>query len=128
MDKKVDIIIVYWSTDFMIKKCINRILRTDYNNYKIYIVDNTNTSKSKLKSYFNSDKITIIKGASVLINNKKRIGYKRGRHHPEGIEIGLQETSSDYVALLHPDAWPIDDLWLKKCFNYLNRDNVNWYH
>jgi hypothetical protein len=124
MSKKVDIIVVYWSTDFMIEKCINQLLKTDYDNYKIYIVDNTRRSSDKLKSYFDSDRVRIIDGVDALIKGKKRSGFKRGRHHPEGIDIGIKKTTSEYIALFHPDSWPIDNNWLKECFKYMSKPKV----
>lgn len=124
MSKEVDIIVIYWSSDFMIKKCINQLLKTDYGNYKITIVDNTRKSKKELCSYFDSDKVEVIDGVKALINGKKRSGFKRGRHHPEGIDLGIRKTSSKYVALFHPDSWPIDDQWLNKSMEYLEISNV----
>jgi hypothetical protein len=124
MSKEVDIIVCYWSSDFMIKKCINKILETDYDNFRICIVDNTRKSKKKLTSYFNSEKVRVIKGADPLFKGKRKQGYRRGRQHPDGLEIGLSETSSEYIALFHPDSWPIDNSWLDKCFNYISGENI----
>lgn len=125
MAEKIDILFCYWKSDIFIKKSISQFLKTKYDNYKIYIIDNTCKSKKKLKSKFDHPKIKIIKGASPFVKGKKkRIGYQSGKHHPDGLEIVLGKTDSDYVALFHSDSWPINEFWIEKCLEYLNTNNV----
>lgn len=121
MNKKVDILVVYWETDIFIDKCINQLLKTDYDNYQIYIVDNTCKNKRKLRLKFNSKKIKIIDG----VDPKKRTTLlKRGRHHVDGLQIGINKTNSEYISIFHADSWPIDNFWLKKCLKYINLSKV----
>jgi len=121
MKDKIDIIFVYWETDIFIKKCIKQYLKTKYDNFNIYVVDNTRRREEKLKSYFNSDKIHVLQGSKY---KEKMSSFQRGRHHPKGIEKGLKKTNSKYVAICHCDAWPIDMDWAEKCIEYINMDKV----
>jgi hypothetical protein len=122
MSKSVAILVVYWETDFLIKKCISQLLKTDYDNYKIYIIDNTWRSKDKLKSYFNSSKVKVIKGRDP--QEREKSALKRGKQHVDGLNIGIKRTSSDYIAFFHADSWPLYNSWLKDCFKYINIGKV----
>ena len=122
MSKKVDIIVVYWETDFLIKKCLSQLLQTDYDNYNIFIVDNTWESEDKLKSYFNDDRIKIIEGRNPLERSKSSL--KRGRQHVDGVQIGINNTNSEYIAIFHADSWPLHSCWLKDCIEYLDKKKV----
>jgi len=122
MSREVDIIVVYWETDFMIEKCINQLLKTDYDNYKICIVDNTWKSEDKLKSYFDDDRINVIQGRNPLERSKSSL--KRGRQHVDGVQIGINNTDSEYVAIFHADSWPLRNCWLKESMKYINQNKV----
>jgi len=121
MKNKIDIIFVYWKTDIFIKKCVEQYLKTKFDNFNIYIVDNTCSSEGKLRSYFNSEKVHVISGAKP---GKKMSSYHAGRHHPKGIEEGLSKTDSEYVVVCHCDCWPIDINWAEKCLEYIDMDKV----
>ena len=119
MKEKVDIIFVYWKTDVFIKKCLSQLLKTKFDNYNIYVVDNTRKSEKKIKSYFNSKKVHVILGPK-----NKGSGYRGSRHHQSGLEEGIKKTDSEYIAICHCDSWPIDPDWLEKCLEYINIDKV----
>ena len=121
MKEKIDIIFVYWKTDIFVKKCVEQYLKTKFDNFNIYIVDNTRKSKDKLESYFNSEKVHVIPGAKY---KEKMSDNQAGRHHPRGLEEGLKRTSSKYVAISHCDCWPIDVNWAEKCLGYLHGDRI----
>jgi len=120
MKEKIDIIFVYWDTDIFIKKCISQFLKTKFDNYNIYIVDNTLSSEKKIKSYFNSKKVNVIPGIDLMT-----CCMDSGVHHQWGVQKGIDNTDSEYIFVCHCDSWPIDRNWAEKLFEYLNIDKVN---
>ena len=107
---ELDIIVTYFKTDLLVGKCVDRLLQTD-SDFIIWLVDNTQVSKNILMERFPDTRVKVIRGASP----QGRSGYTRGRHHPEGTEIGLKSSSAPYVALFHCDSWPIVPDWYAKC-------------
>lgn len=112
----VDIILTYWDTDILIDKCIFDIQKTNYNDYHIWIIDNTRTSKSELNSKFASQKITILDGPVC----RRNTGHSRGRQHPLGIVHGIQSTCGEHIVLIEADCWPLKPEWLSVCLSMLD--------
>ena len=120
MTEKVNILVVYWHTDIFIDKWVRQLLKTDYDDYKIYIIDNTLKSKKKLKNKFNSEKIKIVNGAKRPTGGSASVN----RHQPDSWDLILSKTNSKYIAIFDCDCWPIDSSWLKKCFGYIKMEKV----
>ncbi|WP_084781631.1 DUF1972 domain-containing protein [Paenibacillus sp. D9] len=80
--------------------CIKSILRSNYKNYKIYLVDNNSPDGSGqlLREYYNQDKFQ--ESIKVLLLNKN-IGFSGGNN--VAIDIALKEESK-YVWLLNNDT------------------------
>lgn len=83
--------------------CVNAVLKQDYTNYHIYLVENGSKDDSiqKLKDFENHDKITYIK-------NPKNLGFAGGVN--QGINYAI-ENDYEYTALLNNDATVTKD-WL----------------
>jgi O-antigen biosynthesis protein len=89
-----------------LKKTISSILKLDYSNYEIVIVDNASTDDSiKYIKYLKNKKIRIIK-------NKKNYGYSKGKN------ICVENCRGKYVLLLDEDIKIIDKKLLKKFINF----------
>lgn len=91
---KVFIIILSWNRMECLKSCIESILRVNYPNYEVVVVDNASTdgSPEMVKHTFESVK---------LIRNKRNLGYTGGNN--VGIKFALMK-GADYVLLLNDDV------------------------
>jgi len=84
------IIINYNAGDYLIN-CVNSILKSNYLNYEILIVDNNSTDQSYLKCKKMNDRIKIFE-------NKKNLGYC------EGNNIGIKLAKGEFIIILNPDT------------------------
>lgn len=111
----VDIILTYYHTDFLLEKCLSRLLSTDYKDFCIHIVDNTLSSESYLNK-FKDSRINTIRGISCRTTSE----HSRGKQHPQGILHGINSTNSEYIVLTEADCWPLKNDWLSFCIDQLN--------
>ncbi|MCK4553260.1 glycosyltransferase family 2 protein [Candidatus Pacearchaeota archaeon] len=103
--KKVAIVISTYNQEDLLKKCLNSLQKTDYKNYKIFLVDDSGNKKigKNIKRYFKKIDITITKGSSGF-SKVYNIGARRA----------LKNYAPDYVLLLNDDTEVTDRSWLKK--------------
>lgn len=102
MKKKVIIIIATCNQDKLLVDCLKSLKKTRYNNYKIFLVDDTGKNLGKkIKKEFNVDLITTkgFSGQSKVWNL--------------AIKKALKEDF-DYVLLLDDDTKILDKDWLSK--------------
>ena len=98
----VSIIILNYNSGNWLSDCIESILKTNYSNYEIIVVDNqSNDNSHKIcKEKFNQ--IT-------LIENTKNFGYC------EGNNVGIKKSHGDYLVILNPDTI-VEPNWLEELF------------
>ena len=96
------IILNYNSGDWLID-CVESLLKTDYPNLEIIVVDNFSKDDSHkiCKQKFNQ---------IVLIENKKNLGYC------EGNNVGINEANGEFLVILNPDTL-VEPNWLNEMFN-----------
>jgi len=94
----VSIIILNYNAGSLLLDCINSILKTNYQNYEIIIVDNESNDHSHIKC---KEKFPEIQ----LIENTKNLGYC------EGNNVGIRKAKGDYILVLNPDTI-VDPMWL----------------
>lgn len=92
---KVGILVLNWNQKKMTSFCLSKLLKIDYPNFQIYLVDNGSTDGSSefLKQKF-GQKIQIIQ-------NKKNEGYAKGNN------LGLKQIlkqNPDYILVLNNDV------------------------
>lgn len=110
----IDIILTYYSTDFLLDKCISQLLQTSFMNFKIHIVDNTLSSRKALLR-FSDPRINIIQGPPCRTSSE----HSRGKQHPKGIVHGISQTNGEYIVLTEADCWPLTPDWLDYCIDKL---------
>jgi GT2 family glycosyltransferase len=83
---KISIIILNWNGEKYIKECLESVLKTEYPNFEVIVVDNASTDRSKeiIKRY----------PQVKLIENKKNLGFC------EGNNIGIRCAIGDIIILL----------------------------
>ncbi|MBA7490640.1 D-inositol-3-phosphate glycosyltransferase [subsurface metagenome] len=94
-EPKIAVIVLNWNQKKVTADCVSKLLRINYKNFKIIVVDNGSSDGSCefLTKKFGS-KIT-------LIGNKKNLGYAQGNNI--GIRKALKENF-DFVLLVNNDV------------------------
>jgi len=89
----VAILIINWKKYDLTFQCINSVLKSSFDNFKIILIDNE-FQKNKLNIYSSNKKIKII-------FNKKNEGFAKANN--QGINYAL-ENKHDYILLLNNDT------------------------
>ena len=90
----VYVIILNWNKPDVTITCIQSLKHSDYQNYRIVLIDNS--SSEQLKLFASQDEINV-----VYISNQKNLGFTGGVN--QGLEFAM-EHGADYVWLLNNDV------------------------
>jgi GT2 family glycosyltransferase len=96
----VSIIILNYNAGQLLIDCVDSILKTDYPNLEVILVDNASKDQSHLKCKEKFPKI-------ILIENTENLGYC------EGNNVGIRAAKGEFVVILNPDTI-VDPNWLKE--------------
>lgn len=94
----ISIIILNYNAGQLLIDCVDSILKTNYPNYEIIIVDNASKDDSHKKC---KEKFPVIH----VIENKENLGYC------EGNNVGIRHANGVFMAILNPDTL-VDPNWL----------------
>ena len=112
---KVSIIIPNMDHIDDLKKCIESIKKSTYNNYEIIIIEN-NSKKEETFKYYNAlikdEKIKVIKYDIEYFNFSKIINY------------GVEQATGDYIILLNNDVEIISKDWIENMLMYAQREDI----
>lgn len=92
---KVSIIILNYNEPELTVQCLESVLKIEYPNFKIILVDNGSQDISYLKSHIAKFKTN---KKIELIENKKNLGYA------EGNNIGYEKATGDLILFLNNDV------------------------
>jgi len=112
---KVSIVIANKDHKSDLERCVNSILeRTLYDNYEIIIVEN-NSETSEIKEYYKS-----------LENDPKiKVVTFKGEFNYSAINnLGVKNSSGDYIVLLNNDIEVISLKWIEEMLMYAQREDV----
>lgn len=111
---KVGVIIVTYNSGEYIKKCLESILKKNYQNLEILVVDNNSKDEtvSTIQKYFNNVN---------LIKNKTNVGF--GGANNGGIKY-LQKKQCEYFLLLNPDTVSSPTLIKKLVNTFQENDRI----
>ncbi|OLB91161.1 MAG: hypothetical protein AUH25_03290 [Thaumarchaeota archaeon 13_1_40CM_38_12] len=106
LDSRVVIVIVNWNGFKDTVECIESLMKIEYTNYNVIIVDNGSSDKEakKIKERFNGIRV---------IELKRNLGFANANN--VGIQIALREKP-DYVLLLNNDTI-VDQKFLNEMMN-----------
>jgi GT2 family glycosyltransferase len=109
----VSIILINFNGVKYIRNCIKSILRSDYSNFELIIVDNNSTDKSIdiVETEFNDD--LRIK----TIRSDKNLGFAAGNN------LGAQYAKGKFLALVNIDTI-VDARWLTEMIKLMENDNT----
>ena len=98
-----------------LKKCINSIFKSTYENYEIVIVEN-NSKETETFEYYEklklNEKIKVVKLEINEFNFSKIVNY------------GVQNSTGKYIVLLNNDIEIINKDWLEQMLMYVKQDNI----
>lgn len=87
----ISIVIINYNAGELLCNCIDSIIKSNYTNYEIIIVDNNSTDQSHIKCKENNNQIR-------LIENKQNLGFC------EGNNIGIKLATGEFIVTLNPDT------------------------
>jgi len=112
--KKVAMILLTCNQKKMVEECIDSIFKkTDYKNYKIFLVDNGSEDRHDLMV---KKKFPLVH----VLRNEKNLGYGKGNN--QGIDLAYDLYNPDYFVLLNDDMEVINKDWLKDLINIAESD------
>jgi GT2 family glycosyltransferase len=109
----VSIILLNYNGIKYIRNCLQSILKSDYRNFELIIVDNNSTDKSidiVEKEFYHDNRIKIIK-------SNKNLGFAVGNN------LGAKHAKGKYLSLLNMDTI-VDARWLTELIGILEYDNT----
>jgi hypothetical protein len=104
----VAVIIVHYKGSDMLRKCLESLVDTDYQNFRIILVDNG--SKDSLSEYSK-----LYPGKLVLIRSDVNLGFVAGSN------LALKQARAEYVVLLNDDTI-VDSHWLAELVHEAERE------
>ena len=99
MSMSIAIVIPHYNGQQMLADCLSSLVKTEYENYRIYLVDNASSDGSPQWAKQNYPQIEVI-------SSSKNLGYAGG------CNLGIRSTKEDYIVLLNNDTEVRPD-WLK---------------
>ncbi|QQS36350.1 MAG: glycosyltransferase [Ignavibacteriales bacterium] len=107
---KVSIVILNYNGKRFLNDCISSVLKQDFTDYEIILVDNNSSDGS---ADFIREKFLQIK----LIQSDKNLGFAGGNN------LGVNHSSGELIVLLNNDTVTKDN-WLKNLVAAVDKDNV----
>jgi len=102
-DPLISIIILNYNAGNLLLDCIKSILKTNYPNFEIILVDNASKDNSHIKC---KEKFPQIQ----LIENEDNLGYCGGNN------LGIKEAKGEFIIILNPDTI-VEPNWIKELIN-----------
>ena len=103
----VSIIILNYNADQLLLDCVESIMKTNYDNFEIIVVDNASVDGSHIKCKEKFEKIR-------LIENEKNLGYCGGNN------VGIKNAKGDFIVILNPDT-TVEPNWLSELLSVYNK-------
>ena len=106
---KISVIIPNYNGEKIIDGCIQSLLKQEYKDFNIIVVDNNSAD----------DSVKIIEErypSITLIKNKENLGFAAA------VNIGIKASKSDFVALLNNDT-EVDEKWLVNLYSVISKDD-----
>lgn len=113
-DKKFSIIIPNYNNAEWLDKCLSSVSNQTYKNYEVIFVDDMSTDNSVDIAYQYVEKI---KHFTIIQNRSKR--YNGGSRN-----VGILETTGDYIVCIDSDDWLIDEFVLEKLNKFIRNEDL----
>ena len=103
----VSIIILNYNAGQLLLDCVESIMKTNYDNFEVIIIDNASVDQSHIKC---KEKFENVR----LIETGKNLGYC------EGNNVGIQNSRGEFIVILNPDTIVEPD-WLGELVSAYNK-------
>lgn len=114
--ERVSMIILNWNKKDLLAKCLNTLkAKTDYDNYRVVVVDNGSQDSS---AEMVRKKFSWVE----LIENKENLGWSKGNN--VGIKYVLENHDPEMILVINNDIEVIEKDWLKKLVTVCSKTNV----
>lgn len=109
---KVSVIVPVYNTERYLKKCIDSLLKQNFEDYEIIVINDLSPGNAEeiIKSY-NDKKIVYIKNKT-----NKGIGYNRN--------LGIKKAKGEYVCFIDSDDYVKED-FISKMYSYSKENNLD---
>lgn len=97
----------------LLLNCVESVIKTNYSNLEIIVVDNASKDQSHLIC---KEKFAKIK----LVENKENLGYC------EGNNVGIRQANGEFVVILNPDTI-VSPNWLAEIFSAYKKNGDGLY-
>lgn len=103
VESLISIIILNYNGGKLVEECIDSVLKSDYTNFEVILVDNNSKDDShkKCKELFPN---------ILLIENKENLGFCGGNN------VGIRAARGEYVVILNPDT-VVEPDWLRRLYD-----------
>jgi len=110
----VSIVVVNFNGREFLRQCLLTLLKTNYPNYEIVVVDNASTdgSVNEIEASFGSD------SRLKIVKNRENVG------HAEGCNIGARMTAGQYIVFLDSDIEFEAEDWLWELVKVIENDDA----
>jgi len=117
----INILLLNWNSSDDIKTCIGQIIKSNFNQYRLILIDNNSSEidKNKLTIIYNELKMKFV-NKIYLIQNSENFGYAGGNNR--GYEYLRQNNLDGDILILNPDVL-ISENTLEQLRIVLNSDN-----
>lgn len=109
----ISIIILNYNSGHYLTNCIDSILKTNFKNFEIIVIDNKSTDNSHIRCKEKYNEI-------ILIENEKNYGFC------EGNNIGIKNARGDYIVILNPDT-EVTVSWLSELLDAFKKNGEGLY-
>lgn len=99
----VSIIILNYNAGELLINCVESILKSDYKNFELIVVDNNSNDRSHLQCKEKFNEI-------ILIKNSENFGFC------EGNNIGIRKANGEFIIIINPDTTVIPN-WIDEFLN-----------
>ena len=107
----VSIIILNYNGERYLDNCLASVLKNDYKNFEVVLVDNASTDlsvKNAMQTFGNDARVK-------LVLSEKNLGFSGGNN------LGFTHSKGDYLVFLNNDT-VVDSQWLSQLVNALQTD------
>src|SRR5271157_921225 len=108
----VRVIVITHNGRHHLEKCLPSLLRTQYPNYSVWLIDNDSNDGS-------SEYVAEMHKMVCIVRNRRNFGFAKGNNRVMGDAVRAGE---DYVLLLNDDTVVLDPFWISKAITIVGAD------
>lgn len=109
----VSVVILNFNGKKFLSKCLDSVLKSDYRNFEVILVDNASTDRS----------IELVQKRAICHHNLTIIRNSRNLGFAEGNNVGARVAKGKYVVFLNNDT-EVDPEWLKELIIIMESDGT----